>query len=189
MKIPVMPYIARSVQVPMILASCLHLQGSIRWKPRVRRKNYNSSVHVIFRWEGPRFCTQCYPAIPCLIRLWYLRERNCYLYLPEILFFCVLFNAVANCQEYECWWWMHMEQWWNNGDRGKMDLLGVTPVPVPLSTTNTPQTCHESNLGQILEGFLAKKWKWVIPIIILTMSCIMVMINWYAFTFLCLLPE
>jgi len=52
---------------------------------------------------------------------------------------------------------MNMEQWWNNGDRGKLDLLGVTPVPVPISKTNTPQTCHGSNLGQIFEGFLAKK--------------------------------
>jgi len=56
-----------------------------------------------------------------------------------------------------------MEQWWNNCDKGKMDLLGVTPVPMPLSTTNTPHSCHESNLGQILEGFLVKKLKLVFP--------------------------
>jgi hypothetical protein len=52
---------------------------------------------------------------------------------------------------------MNMEEWWKNGNRGKMDLVGVMPFSVPLSTTNTPQTCLGSNLGQILEGFLAKK--------------------------------
>lgn len=109
--------------------------------------------------------------------------------LSQNTFFCVLFNDAVNCQEYECWWWMNMEQLWNNSDGGKMDLLGITRFAAPFSTTVTPQTCLGSNLGQIFQGFLAKKWNWTIPLIIITiiimMSCIMVMINWYDITFLC----
>ena len=29
--------------------------------------------------------------------------------------------------------WMSMEQWWNDTDRGKTEVLGQKPVPVPLS--------------------------------------------------------
>ena len=45
-------------------------------------------------------------------------------------------------------------QWWNNGERGKMDLLGVTPVPMPLSTTIP----HRHALDRIWTKYLKDFW-------------------------------